>query len=52
MQGLIDAGLIGAERAATLEHQHDLAGQVLGKLLDALGLVLDVAHMLFPIARR
>ena len=52
MQGLVDAGLIGAERAATLEHQHDLAGQVLGKLLDALGLVLDVAHTLFPIARR
>jgi len=52
MQGLVDAGLIGAERAATLEHQHDLAGQVLGKLLDALGLVLDVAHALFPIARR
>jgi hypothetical protein len=24
MQGLIDAGLIGAERAAALQHQHDL----------------------------
>ena len=29
MQRLVDAGLVGAERAAALQHQHDLARQVL-----------------------
>ena len=27
VQGLVDAGLVGAERAAALEDQHDLARQ-------------------------
>jgi hypothetical protein len=25
VQGVVDAGLVGAERAAALQHQHDLA---------------------------
>jgi len=28
VQGLVDADLVRAQRAAALQHQHDLAGQV------------------------
>ena len=40
MQRLIDPGLIGAERAATLQHQHDLAGKRLAEVPDALRLTI------------
>jgi hypothetical protein len=34
MQRLIDAALIGAERAAALQHEHDLAVIVVADLVD------------------
>ena len=48
VQRLIDAGLVGAERAAALQHQHDLAGRILAERLQRRTIVLDVIHVTLP----
>jgi hypothetical protein len=48
VQRLIDAGLIGAERAATLQDQYDLARQAFAEGFDGLRrvIVLHAVHVL------
>ena len=50
VQRLIDAGLIGSQRAAALQHQHDLAGQCLAQRLQVMRrpLVMSVFHVSLP----
>ncbi len=44
MHGLIDAALVGAERAAALEHQDHLPGQGRPRRGEAGGLMDDIVH--------
>ena len=50
VQRLVDARLIGAERAAALQHQHDLAREILAGRPDARegNLVQHTVHVLLP----
>src|SRR5207253_6015650 len=48
VQRLVDASLIGPQRAAALQHQHDLSGIVPAQRFQALRSILYAIHVLLP----
>ena len=49
VQCLVDAGLIGAERAAALQHQHDLAGVGFAERPGMGRILVNGSHLSLPV---